>query len=204
MAFTPQVGRGPKIQPGTGAPYTQPGVSVTPLGQTKPLTSTDTKAQQDRQTDTSPMTSTMPNKKIPKTTRMTKKKTARRGKKKDADFVYYPRGGRPENEKPGIKFTSADNIPYGEIPYRDGPAVTTSSFPIGKIGELDNLPQSTTDWDRSAQKINNIRCLFQVIRPNFFGQMPSFNRVAATDTNMDTTHDRILRTIFNQMRDSSR
>lgn len=201
MAFTPQVGRGPKLKPGTGAPYTQPGVSVTPLGQSKPMTQTSARGSQDRQTDTTPMTSSMPEKSLPKTSRITNKNSRRGKPKKGKDHIYYPRGGRPENEKPGIKFTSADNIPSGEVPYRDGEAVITSSFPIGKIGELANLPQTLTGWDRSAQEINNIRCLFQVIRPNFFGQMPSFIRTGALDTNLDTTHDRVWKTIFNQMRE---
>jgi len=202
MNFTPQIGRKTKLTPGTGAPFTNPGSATTPLTQTSTFASSEPGPQTNLQTAREPMTANQPSKKMPTTGKMSRNKTKRRSNSKEKDdFVFYPRGGRPrDEEKPAVKFTSGDEIPFGEQPFRDGPATITPSAPMGKIGELPNLLQENLGWNSSAQIINNIRLLIQVAEPAFFNQLPSLIPNAA-DSSLNRNHDRIFNTLFNQMRD---
>uniref|UniRef100_A0A2V0RN71 Uncharacterized protein n=1 Tax=viral metagenome TaxID=1070528 RepID=A0A2V0RN71_9ZZZZ len=201
MQFSPQIGRKPRITPGTGAPFVNPGSATTPTPQTSTFASSEAGPQQDAQTAREPMTAEKPSKRLPTTRKQTDMKTKRRSNKKENDFMYVPRGGRPRNDdKPAVKFTSGDEIPFGEQPFRDGPATITPSKPMGKIGELPNLLQEQIGWNTSAQVINNIRFLIQVVEPAFFNQLPSSIPNAA-DQSLNRNHDRIFNTLFNQMRE---
>uniref|UniRef100_A0A2V0RC39 Uncharacterized protein n=1 Tax=viral metagenome TaxID=1070528 RepID=A0A2V0RC39_9ZZZZ len=205
LSLVPQIGgkRNPNsLQPGTGAPLSQPGVAPRPVGSPKQFVEVSTTGQAKTVAESQPMTATSleSNRKINKTKRMP---STKRGKKKEEkDFMYVPRGGRPKPpEKPGLQYTTKDRVPSGAIPYRDGPPTFTPSFPLGKIGELPNKKQTTVGWDLSAQKLNNIRCSIQVVSAAFFGQVPSFSTgPGKLDNNLDDTQGRIFGTFYNQIR----
>jgi len=205
LSLVPQIGgrRNPNsLNPGTGAPLSQPGVAPRPVGSPKPYVEVSTTGDAKTVAQSQPMTASSleSNRKITKTRRMP---STKRGKKKEEkDFMYVTRGGRPKPpEKPGLQYTTKDRVPNGDVPYRNGAPTFTQSFPLGKIGELPNKKQTTIGWDSTAQKLNNIRCSIQVIAPAFFGQMPQFaTGINKIDTNCDDTQGRIFSTFYNQIR----
>ena len=202
MSLVPNIGGGLPVTPGTGASFNEPGSQTTPMGQSRPVSQARIQSDSQIKTDSQRMASELQEPQNNPTVKAKRTKNQNRSRKPAMPMTTFPRGRRPENEKPGIKFTTADQMPSGEMPYRDGPPVTTSSFPVGYIGELTDLRQANLGWVNSSQLMNNIRCHIQVLNPAFFNQMPSFIRINPADISMDTNQDRIFKTLFNQMRDT--
>ena len=140
-----------------------------------------------------PVPQTVP---LPKSVK-SKKQTKQKQKRKTTTSYnpFLPSSNRPE----ALKFTGEDNTPRGDLPFRDGPAIFTPDIPFGKISELPNAKQHTANWDSSADEMNNIRTLVQIISPKWFSQFPS-QISNANDQNLNRNQENIFLTMYNQIR----
>ena len=129
------------------------------------------------------------------------KKGRKQKQKEDTPFMYVPRGGRPKPPE-GPEFTGRDNVPQGQEFYDGGPRVTTSSPHQPKLDPIRTLKQVPDLSAFGANSLGQIRTLFQVIKPQFFGQLNVLDPplTGASDAGLDDTHTQIYRDHYQIMR----